>query len=99
MSDPILLDSVEDVYEDVGGLFIKRQQFIPNQFMEDIRKEREDSISTPAGDFHRVARIPTAVIDKWYREGFDYMRAPVREILRKLALEQQEQFITTKKRI
>jgi hypothetical protein len=99
--DPILLlDTNATVVEDVGELAIKREQFIPRSFIEDIRKEREDSITTPAGDtLYRVARIPVQTIDRWYREGFDYMRASAREILRKLAKDQEEHWITTKKRI
>jgi hypothetical protein len=102
MSDdtPIIFDSEATIVQEVGELAIKRQQFIPRSFIDDIRKEREDSITTPAGDtLYRVARIPTQIIDRWHREGFDYVRAPVREILRKLAKDQEEHWITTKKRI
>ena len=99
MSEPILIDPVTEFVDTVDGLAIKREQVIPQKFIDDIRAERDDSIQTPAGEMYRVARIPTAVIDKWHREGFDYNRAPVRDILRKLRLDQLDGFITTKKRI
>lgn len=97
MSSPTIIDASADIGENADGLFIKRHQFIPNAFLNDIREERENSIQTPAGDLYRVARIPVAVIDKWEREGFDYNRAPVEEILRKLQLDQLDAFIATKK--
>jgi len=100
MSEPFLLDAeYDDVVETVGQLAVKHQQIIPQSFIDDIRREREDSTSTLAGNFHRVARIPAAVINAWTREGFDWQRAPAREILAKLAKDQLDNFISTKKRI
>lgn len=96
-----LIDSVEGVFANNDGLYIKRQQFVPDSFLEEIRADRENSLSTPAGTLYRVASIPTWVIDKWHHEGFDYNHAPASEILRKLRLDvaEGEQFIRTKKRI
>jgi hypothetical protein len=80
-----------------GELIIKHEQDIPDEFISDIRKERMDSLHTPAGEFHRVARIPTAVVDKWYAEGFDIHREPVTEILKRLRKEQLDGFIASNK--
>ena len=99
MSETTLINPVNDLVENVGELAIKRQQFIPQSFMDDIREQRENSLSQPCGDMMHVARIPVAVIDKWDREGFDYNRAPIEDILRKLQLDQLEGFIATKKRV
>lgn len=103
MSDdniPLILDSENEVVTSVGETAVKYQQFIPRTFLEDIRKDREASITTPAGEtFYRVARIPAAVLDKWHRENFDYHRASAREILAKLRKDQLDEYIATKKRI
>jgi hypothetical protein len=100
MSEPKLINPVTDLHFHADGLAIKRQQFIPQSFLDEIAQEREDSITTPAGDtLYRVARIPVAVIEKWDREGFDYNHAPASEILRKLRIDELDKFITTKKRI
>jgi hypothetical protein len=80
-----------------AGLIIKEEQFIPDEFMSALRREREDSIHTPAGEFHRLCSIPTAVVDKWTREGFDIHRAAPREILRRLRNEQLDGFICSNK--
>lgn len=51
------------------------------------------------GDMERCASIPTAVVEKWMREGFDVFTAPAREIIARLRRENLEAFITTNKRI
>lgn len=100
MAEPfILIDPVTELKENVDGLHIERHQFIPQSFLDDIRREREDSLQTPDGEFLHAARIPVAVLDKWDREGFDYNHAPIRDILAKLRKEQLDAFIATKKRV
>ncbi len=80
-----------------GDLVIKNEQYIPDEFISTLRKERADSLHTPAGEFHRVASIPTAVVDKWYREGFDIQREPIQATLKRLRQEQLDAFITSNK--
>jgi hypothetical protein len=79
------------------SLVIAEEQFIPDEFLSDLRREREDSISTPAGEFHRVCSVPTGIADKWKREGFDIYREPAEEILKRLRKEQLDGFITSNK--
>lgn len=85
--------------EDADGLFIKHSQEIPRSFLDSLRVQREDSLSTPSGDFCRVASIPEVLADKWKKEGFDIMVEPIRDILARLRREQFDAFITTKKRV
>jgi hypothetical protein len=80
-----------------GELVIKEQQYVPDEYISTLRKEREDSLHTPAGEFHRVASIPTAWVDKWKREGFDIMKEPIVEILKRLRKEEFDAFITSNK--
>ena len=78
-----------------GELIVKRQQYIPDDFLSELRDERADSLHTPAGEFHRVARIPAALADKW---GMEFMmNAPVAEILKRLRQEQLDVFIASNK--
>jgi hypothetical protein len=69
-----------------GDLVIKHEQYIPDEFISDLRREREDSLSTPAGEFHRVLSIPTALAD-----------APIGEIKKRLQKAQLDAFITSNK--
>jgi hypothetical protein len=80
-----------------ANLVIAEEQFIPDEFLSSLRRERMDSISTPAGEFHRVASVPTGIVDKWKREGFDIYREPAEEILKRLRQEQLDAFITSNK--
>lgn len=92
-----LLETQVDFGENSEGLIIQTSQAIPDSFLRDLKEERFESKHRRAGEYHRVASIPVAVVDKWKREGYDFDNAPVREILLKLKAENLEAFITTDK--
>lgn len=95
---PQVIEKLVSFHNDVGGgLVVKHEQYIPDEFVSSLRREREDSLSTPAGEFHRVASIPTGVVDKWIKEGFDINVEPIKEILKRLRKEQIDGFITSNK--
>lgn len=95
-TEPHLISKRVDFENDTdGALVVKHSQFIPDEFITQNRLERADSVSTPAGEFHRVARIPEAFADKW---GMEYlMNASVADILKRLRQEQLDGFITSNK--
>lgn len=96
LQQPYVIEKQVSFHNDPGGdLVIKHEQFIPDEFMSDLRKEREDSLHTPAGELHRVARIPTALADEWGMEFL--MNAPVTEILKRLRQAQLDGFIASNK--
>jgi hypothetical protein len=51
------------------------------------------------GEFHRVASIPTVVVEKWLREGFNIWEASGPEIVKRLKAENLDAFMATEKRI
>jgi hypothetical protein len=95
---PQLIDKLIS-FEDAPGepLVIKHTQYIPDDFLGELRKEREASLSTPAGEFHRVCSIPTAWVDEWLAEGFDIYREPIKDVLKRLRAKQLDGFITSNK--
>lgn len=98
MSETKVIENLVSFHDDVGGgLVIKQQQYIPDQFVTDCRNERADSLSTRAVTFHRVASIPTAFVDKWKALGFDINVEPVSAILARLRKEELDGFITSNK--
>ena len=99
MSDPFIHDKLVTFEEDPQGLLIKSEQLITSEFLDSIADMRFDSINTPSGEMHCVAAIPTSVVDQWYREGFDIMREPIRDILARLNKQSLDKFIATNKRI
>jgi hypothetical protein len=100
--EPVVLDTLVAFDEDrsTNELIVKRTQEIPAEFLTSLQHERIDSISTPAGEMHRVASIPVEVVDDLLRTyGFDVMNAPIRETLKMLNRYALDKFITTNKRI
>lgn len=92
-----LIDSDYRFEENSDGLVLERFQAIPDQFLKNLRDERSRNRNTAAGEMHRVASIPTAVVDKWISEGRDFNNAKVTEILRWLKEENLDAFICSDK--
>lgn len=80
-------------------LVIKRTQDIPSSFLDDLKHDKFATSNRPAGNWHRIASIPTGVVEKWRREGFDIHNASAKEIVRRLSSEDLGAFITTTKAI
>lgn len=94
-----ILDSFTDFEDNADGLLIKRQQEIPEDFLSDLKRQREDSTSVREREFMHVASIPVIVHEKWLKEGYDCTKAPVRETLKRLREQGLDAFITTNKRV
>lgn len=84
-----------------AALVIKREQKIPQSFLDRLKTERDASSNNKMGDYHRVASIPVAVVEKWMREGFNIWDKNVKasEVVARLKTENLEAFLTTTKRI
>lgn len=87
--------------ENADGLFRKHSQNISQAFMDDVRDARNASANEPIGNFQRVASIPTIVIEKWMREGFNIYDPNVngKDIIKRLKAENLDGFLTTDKSI
>lgn len=87
--------------ENADGLFRKHTQNISQAFLDNIKDVRNETSGKPAGEFMRVASIPTVVVEKWLREGFDVFDPNVngKDILKRLHAENLDAFITTDKSI
>ena len=96
---PHLIQSSTDFIMDAGDLVRKHTQTISQAFLDDLKDARNDSNSKPAGEFHRIASIPTVIAEKWLREGFDLWEATGEQIVRKLKTEDMGAFMATEKRI
>lgn len=97
---------IDPTYEFIEGdcperkLVIKHTQEITPEFLDKAKEDRVVS-SKPSGDFHKFASIPTSVVEKWQREGFDILKYnySAKEIMAKLSKEDLGAFITTTKRL
>ena len=88
-----LIDTNARIVDDVGDLFISRTQEIPQEYL-DILKEQQDQFKWNLDGFTKVASIPTALADKWLAEGFDIYKAPAKDIIRRLRMEEFDVFVT-----
>lgn len=85
--------------DETNPLLIKKTQELPQEFLDSLKAERDASTSKPAGEFHRVASIPTVVYEKWLKDGYDAQKEPIAKTLAKLKAEHLDYFITTNKAI
>lgn len=84
-----------------NALVVKKEQAIPQSFLDRLKTARDDSSNNKMGDYHRVASIPTVVVEKWMREGFNIWDKNVtaKEIVARLKLENLDYFLTTTKSV
>ena len=79
----------------------KRTQDIGSHFLSDLADERLSSSNARMGNFHKVASIPTVIVEKWMAEGFNIFDKNVntKEIIRRLQSEDMNGLFATTKRI
>ena len=88
--------------DDVGGLLIKKQQIITDDFMDNLKDRRFRSSSVREKDFMHVASIPVGIVEKWMREGFDIIKdrnITAAQIMARLKAEGLDDFLATNKRV
>lgn len=98
---PTLIGAEEEYGCDVDGVFRKHTQQISTQFLNSIKEQRNSSKSKREGEFMSVAQIPTIVVEKWMREGFDIFSGEhtAAEIVKRLKTENLHAFLTTEKSV
>ena len=102
MKDKVDLVGIDTQYDcDVGGVFRKHTQAISDDFLTSVKEQRNASKDHREGDFMRVASIPTIVVEKWMREGFNIMSGEhsAAEIVKRLKQENLHAFLTTEKSV
>jgi hypothetical protein len=80
----------------------QHSQHITQEFLDDIKDQRNQSAGRREGNFMRVASIPTSVVEQWMREGFNIMsdkNITGKEIVARLKAESLDAFLTTDKQI
>lgn len=99
---PDLLDINTTFDGNADGIYRKHQQHIPDSFLSNLADMRQTSSQTREGEFMKVASIPTVVVEKWMREGFDILgdrNIKPADIVKKLKAEGLEDFLATSKRV
>ena len=103
MSDDTKLIGINTEHmEDGDSVLRKHTQEIPQSFLDGLAEQRNNSTAAPEGEFMRVASIPTVVVEKWMREGFDILsdrNIKGADIVKRLKAENLDAFLTTEKSI
>jgi len=92
-----LIDSSVAFNENSEGLVIQTAQEIPQRFLDKLKEERFESKNRRSNDYVRVASIPTVIVDKWIREGYDFHNESIKNIVAKLKMEGLDHFLTSDK--
>lgn len=95
-----LLDPDFAFEDSADGVIRKHTQHIDDRWLADIKAQRNASTEQREGEFMRVASIPTVVIEKWMREGFDVIsdrNITGKDIVKRLKAEGLDAFLTTEK--
>lgn len=95
----ILLDNEPTFGQNADGTFIRFDQPITDEFLDELKSERLAKAHLRAADFDRVASVPTAVVELWLRQGIDFWRMSAREIVTKLRKDNLDAFVSTPKRV
>lgn len=83
-----------------NDLIIKRHQFIPDNFVSDLKSGKMDSKNTRSGDMMHTMSVPLSVIEDIKRTfGFDMMEEPQRRSMTMLRALGLDAFIVTNKSI
>jgi len=98
--DTNLIGINTDFIQNEDRVLRKHTQEIPQSFLDGLAKQRNNSTSQREGEFMRVASIPTVVVEKWMREGFDILsdrNITGADIVKRLKAENLDAFLTTEK--
>jgi hypothetical protein len=81
------------------GLYVCHQQAITSDFLDRLKSERCARQDIGKRELHRVASVPTHVIELWQRQGVDVWNLSPREVVQRLERENLHAFITTNGRV
>ena len=95
------VDVKVQVSDDAKTLNVAKQQYIPDSFLKGLAAEREASKTAKMGEYHKVASIPVALVEKWKSEGFDIFdkNNSLKDIVNRLQSQDFQQFMATSRKI
>lgn len=97
---PTLLEASNQIIDGDNNSFgVLTTQEISDEFMTDLENRRMESMHRPTGDFALFARIPEALVIKWFRQGKNVYQADIKEINKWLQREEAEKLIATRKKL
>ena len=102
VTEPFLYALEVDFDQDrsTNDLIIKHHQYIPDNFISQLKADKMDSKNAKSGEMLLALSVPVSVIQDMKRMyNFDAMEAPIAEVRKMLQRLQMDAFIATNKRI
>ena len=105
MTSPRIIDSTDrlhlevDRHHRIQTATIEAFQDIPDEFLQNCRAQRDHQDRKFAADDVKIAELPGALVDHWYRQGFSIWDANVtpQDIINRLVREDLTAFLCTSK--
>lgn len=94
-----LIDNEVNFGETTDHLIIEKSQYIPDEFLKELRQERDESKHRRSGEYMRVASIPTAVVENWISRGIPFWDMSAKQIVAQLHTDGLDAFLTTDKQV
>ena len=94
-----LIDTETTFGDNVEGLYLEHTQVITDDLLQELKSERLAKAAMRAGEYNRVASVPTFVWELWMRQGRDPQNATARQIVSWLQADDLGAFVTTPKRV
>jgi hypothetical protein len=97
-TEPKVIDKLVSFDEDTdGSLVIKHEQYIPDDYISQLMRDKIDADHAPMGDMVKACSVPVVLVEQWKREGFDIMVEPIRDVIARLKKAQLDAFIASNK--
>jgi hypothetical protein len=87
-----LISPVETYHDTENGLVIANSQELTDGFWADVEAAKADFRIRLDG-YTPVAQVPTAIWDKWIRQGIDVNHMTAKEIIARLKFEEMSKFV------
>jgi hypothetical protein len=105
MNTPIIIDSTDRLHLEVDRQLrvkeavVEATQEVPDDFLRNLQDIRDHQAQKFAPDDVHVASLPGALVDHWYRQGFNIWDPNIKpqDIINRLMREDLGKFITTTK--
>lgn len=85
--------------QNADGLYVKRTQVIPQEFLDDLKSERAARSNQKHQELNLVASVPTHIVELWLRQGIDVWHMTAREVVQKLERDNLQVFVVTPGRV
>lgn len=92
-------DIEADWIPEFSDMTMKQSQHISQDFLDNLKEDRIQSMGRREGDYMKVASIPIIVIDQWKREGFNIYEHSGEEIIARLQKQNLGAFMATDKKV